>query len=152
MRSLKILITAWLCFTLLPVQAQSYRLGLSSSLGIYPDPSSTHILLNGLIEFKLSDFYAIQPEVGIGGFFDHPGSSLVFDFSVFGKFYPIRDRFFLEMGPSALFLTGKQKNTGIGFLFGVGYEFSDYLYGSLRSGHYSDGLGSPLFMTVGYKF
>ena len=165
----KILLTAVTVFAFGFANAQEFKFGVKAGLNVgtlsgdFEDTfvntdmemrPSFHV--GGFAEIKLTDKFAIQPELLYsveGGRQDVPGESdkLIWDLAyinlpIMAKFYPI-PKLSIEAGPQIGFLTKAEatfdgdtvadfkddsKSTAISLNLGAGYNFTDHIFGSLR--------------------
>ena len=183
----KIIMTAAAVMAFAFANAQEVKFGVKAgvnfaTLGGDADGSSlTGFHVGGLAEIKLSDKFAIQPEVLYstqGSEFTEDGFDFKFETSyinvpVMAKYYVV-DKFSLEAGPQVGFLLSAKaegedvkdsfKSVDFGVNFGAGYDFTENFFAGVR---YNLGLSnvadteegddfkmnnSVFSISVGYKF
>ncbi|MFV8355442.1 porin family protein [Flavobacterium sp. XS1P32] len=156
----KIILTVAAVFAFGFANAQETKFGVKGGLNlanfsgdIEDNSSKAGFHLGGFVEFKVSDKFAIQPELLFstqGTKFDVDGDDLKFNISylnipVMAKYY-VADAFSLEAGPQIGFLTSAKAVVGsedenikdnfesidFGFNFGAGYNFTENLSAGLR--------------------
>jgi opacity protein-like surface antigen len=141
--------------------AQSAKFGLKSGLNISnltgdvsDNSSKTGIALGATAEFKVSDKFAIQPELvysmlGAKNSLVNENLNLGYlNIPVMLKYY-VADKFSLESGPQIAFLLSAKagstdvksevNSTDFGFNFGGGYDFTKNISAGVR---YTAGLSS----------
>lgn len=183
----KVLLTAAALFAFGLANAQEAKFGLKAGLNmsnltgdIEGTSSKVGFHVGGFAEIKISDKFAVQPEVlfSTQGA-DADGGSYDFNYlnvPVMAKYF-VAEKFSLEAGPQVGFLmsakinpdSGEEvdikdelKSIDFGLNFGAGYDFTDNFSAGLR---YNVGLSnlideddageiknSVLSLSVGYKF
>jgi len=184
----KIILSAVAIFTLSVVSAQNVKFGVKAGLnsstftGDTDDDTKSKIGFNlgGFAEIKISDKFAVQPELLYstqGAKFDEGSTTLGYiNIPVMAKFF-VAESLSLEAGPQIGFLTSAKskfdgvsvdvkdelKSVDFGLNFGLGYDFTPNVYAGFR---YNLGLSnivdakgdddeiknSVLSLSIGYKF
>jgi hypothetical protein len=182
----KVLLTALAVFAFSFANAQDTKYGVKGGLNMSNNTLGEHTSLlafhlGGFAEFKMSDKFAIQPELlysAQGGKISANGANYTtnlnyFNIPVMAKYY-VADAFSIEAGPQIGFLMSAKSDgtdikdmcnsTDFGFNLGAGYNLNETMSLGLRysiglsnvikdvSGVSTDSKNSNIQLSFGYKF